>query len=333
MEHSLPNGSVPKNNHFLFHSYLVCSMIFIWSIHALTLRYTQVYPDQTGQYGSSTVVFLAEMVKLLIAAFLFWREKRFSCKQWWERFSVEVFYSPVEMMKMSVPSICYAVQNNLEFVALSHLKASTFIVVSQLKVVTTAIFMVLILGRKFSFTRWLSIWLVTMGVAAVCSETALQGTLSEPADQKSNENPMLGLIVVMINCTLAGFAGVYCEKMLKETTLSLWMRNMQLYYCGTIFAGITCFAVDGPAVRKFGFFFGYNWKVWLIVSSLCIGGIYVSLVMKYMDNVMKSFAAAFTIITVSLISSWLFSHRLGWTFLVGAITVCGAIGMYNSVPE
>lgn len=83
---------------------------------------------------------------------------------------------------MSVPSIAYALQNNLDFVALSNLSAGVYQVLirmlfhaqncaiqvtTQLKVVTTAIFMMLFLGRKFSGRRWVAIVLLFSGVAAV----------------------------------------------------------------------------------------------------------------------------------------------------------------------
>lgn len=68
---------------------------------------------------------------------------------------------------MAFPSIAYALQNNLDFVALSNLNAAVYHVTTQLKVVSTAIFMMIILGRRFSGTRWLAIFLLFGGVAAV----------------------------------------------------------------------------------------------------------------------------------------------------------------------
>lgn len=68
---------------------------------------------------------------------------------------------------MTFPSIAYAIQNNLDFVALSNLNAAVYHITTQLKVVTTAIFMMIILGRRFSTTRWLAVLLLFGGVAAV----------------------------------------------------------------------------------------------------------------------------------------------------------------------
>jgi drug/metabolite transporter (DMT)-like permease len=40
-------------------------------------------------------------------------------------------------------------------------------VTTQLKVVTTALFMMVFLGRRFSARRWIAIFLLFVGVAAV----------------------------------------------------------------------------------------------------------------------------------------------------------------------
>lgn len=37
-----------------------------------------------------------------------------------------------------------------------------------------------------------------------------------------------GLMAVLMACVSSGFAGVYFEKILKETKQSVWVRNIQL---------------------------------------------------------------------------------------------------------
>lgn len=39
---------------------------------------------------------------------------------------------------------------------------------------------------------------------------------------------IIGLLAVLFACFSSGFAGVYFEKILKETNQSVWIRNIQL---------------------------------------------------------------------------------------------------------
>jgi UDP-sugar transporter A1/2/3 len=237
----------------------------------------------------------------------------------------------MELAKMSVPSVAYALQNNLDFVALSNLSAGVYQVTTQLKVVTTAIFMMFFLGRKFSPRRWFAIFLLFIGVAAV----QLNNMDENASSARPSENSVVGLIAVLCTCATAGFAGVYFEMMLKDgSSTPFWIRNLQMYACGVVSSLVGILMTDASAILNHGFFYGYSAAVWSIIGFLSVGGIYISLVMKHLDNLHKSFASAVSIILVVILSIFLFdSVHIGLYFVLGSSTVCFAILLYNSVNE
>ncbi len=79
----------------------------------------------------------------------------------------EIIDKPYENLKLAIPSGLYTIQNNLLFVSLSNLDAATYQVTYQLKILTTALFSVLMLGKKLDPIKWVSLVLLMAGVSLV----------------------------------------------------------------------------------------------------------------------------------------------------------------------
>jgi UDP-sugar transporter A1/2/3 len=68
------------------------------------------------------------------------------------------------MILLCVPATVYNIQQTLEYVALSNIDASAFSVLVQTKLLATAIFAVVLMGRKLNRAQTLSLTLLTTGV-------------------------------------------------------------------------------------------------------------------------------------------------------------------------
>eukprot|EP01116_Phalansterium_solitarium_P022995 TRINITY_DN783_c0_g1_i2.p1 TRINITY_DN783_c0_g1~~TRINITY_DN783_c0_g1_i2.p1 ORF type:complete len:345 (-),score=118.94 TRINITY_DN783_c0_g1_i2:375-1409(-) len=234
----------------------------------------------------------------------------------------KTFGQPVELLKMGFISLLYVIQNNLLFVAVSNLDAATFQVSYQLKILTTAVMSVLLLSKSLSKTQWVSLVILMLGVAFV--------QISPDAPDKAVDgNKLLGLFVVVLSCLSSAFAGVYFEKLLKNSTSTIWIRNIQLGLWGAGFGIATAYVNDGLAIREGGFFQGYNNLVALVIAVQAAGGLLVAVVVKYADNILKGFATSISIISSSVLSMFLFSFRPGVLWLVGASLVMSSTYLYS----
>ncbi|OZC05248.1 UDP-galactose transporter, partial [Onchocerca flexuosa] len=190
----------------------------------------------------------------------------------------------------------------------------------QLKILTTALFSVTLLGRKLDGQKWISLLLLTAGVTLVQLPKDLDKITSSTTKSSllPNSDKILGLLAVIAACFSSGFAGVYFEKVLKGSSVSLWMRNLQLAFF-SIFGGFfMVWFYDFKQINEYGFFQGYNSIIWTVVLlqvyllkeniifyRLAYGGLVVALVVKYADNILKGFAASLSIVLSSVISYWL----------------------------
>lgn len=93
-------------------------------------------------YLASTAVFVMEVMKLVICCCVIAYQSENSLAT---ELNTHVINAPIEMAKLSVPSFMYCIQNNLLYFALSNLDAATYQVCYQLKILTTAVFSMVLL--------------------------------------------------------------------------------------------------------------------------------------------------------------------------------------------
>lgn len=352
------------------------------------MHYSRIMPIVDGhRYFTSTAVFLNEVIKLGISFTMALYNistnspSSTPATQLFESLSSAVFAG--DSWKLAIPAMLYTLQNTLQYVAVSNLDAATFQVTYQLKILTTALFSVTMLGRSLSLRKWVSLILLMIGVAIVQIPTSsddstvattlkgadssfflprsleelrdlgsaaaaeltrrslqlgrrsatYEGIEEDVAMQNQELNGSLGFFAVIIACVLSGLAGVYFEKVLKDSnaTASLWIRNVQLSFYSlfpSLFIGVIF--KDGEEIAKAGFFAGYNCVVWTAITFQALGGVIVALVVNYADNIAKNFATSISIIISFLASVFFFNFAIAPSYLLGTAVVLWATYLYSS---
>lgn len=276
-------------------------------------------------YLASTAVFIMELIKLMICCGVIAYQSENNLLS---ELNTHVLQSPVEVAKLSIPSFMYTVQNNLLYFALSNLDPATYQVCYQLKILTTAVFSMMLLQRKFSVKKWLALVLLTVGVSIV----QVSGNRDASKSASEKQSHFFGLVAVLCAACTSGFSGVYFEKVLKGSQTSLWLRNVQMGIPSIIVAFLAVFAKDSAAVFEHGFLGGYTSLVWTVIAVQAIGGLIVAVVVKYADNVLKVFATSFSIVVSCVISAIFFDFHASWAFTVGASLVVISTVLYSQ-PE
>ncbi|RUS88000.1 hypothetical protein EGW08_004278 [Elysia chlorotica] len=286
----------------------------------LVMRYVRTREGE--MFVATSAVIMSELFKFLTCLVIILIQEG-SVKAWLNLLYQDIFMEPLDCLKVCVPSLIYVLQNNLLYVAVSNLDAATYQVTYQLKILTTAIFSVLMLKKVLSGQQWVSLVILFVGVAIVQLQPEAKATVS------TEQSPIKGLVAVIISCFMSGFAGVYFEKILKGTRQSVWLRNIQLGFLGVIIGAITMWAKDGDTVSEKGFFNGYDGVVWFVVCLQSFGGLLVAMVVKYADNILKGFATSAAIILSCIASVYFFEFQLSLQFIVGAALVMTALYTYS----
>ncbi|KAG1972212.1 UDP-galactose translocator [Pimephales promelas] len=294
----------------------------------LSIRYVRTLPGD--RFFATSAVVMAEVLKFLTCLVIIVIQKRGNVKSFVWLLYDSIFIQYSDTLKLAVPSLIYTLQNNLQYVAISNLPAATFQVTYQLKILTTALFSVLMLRKSLSKIQWVSLVLLFAGVAIV--QVDQESGKQKEALTSVNQNYFKGLVSVIVSCLSSGFAGVYFEKILKGSSASVWMRNIQLGIFGTLLGLLGMWWNDGAAIAEKGFLFGYTPLVWVVIFNQAFGGLLVAVVVKYADNILKGFATSFSIIVSTITSVYLFGFHVDVIFTLGAGLVIGAVYMY-SLPK
>ena len=103
----------------------------------------------------------------------------------------------------------------------------------------------------------------------------------------------LGFLAVVAAAFTSGFCGVYQQKILQAGKTNMWVRNAQMGLTSVCLGVVSTIAKDRQAIAERGFFQGYSKLVWTVIVIQAVGGLNIAFILKYADNILKGFAAAF----------------------------------------
>ncbi|CAL9691840.1 unnamed protein product [Knipowitschia caucasica] len=184
-----------------FKVYCLTVMTMVAATYTVALRYTRTI-SSGDMYFSTTAVCLTEVIKLLLSLAMLSKETG-SLGRLKNALVEHILSSPKELLKLSVPSVVYAIQNNMAFLALSNLDAAVYQVTYQLKIPCTALCTVLMLNRSLSRLQWGSVFMLCVGV------TMVQWKPAEASKVQIEQNPLLGFMAVAVAVLCSGFAGMF----------------------------------------------------------------------------------------------------------------------------
>ncbi|POW11048.1 hypothetical protein PSHT_08605, partial [Puccinia striiformis] len=340
------------------------------SLLAILLHHSRTIPN-TKLYSASAAVLLNEILKcsisFLVALYImlsshhdheidspFSSARKISVSpfeqdfQNWKlnssNYKFELFFAhqsitviSTDCWKLSIPAVLYVIQNNLQFVAAANLDVATFSVTYQLKILTTALCSVVMLGRQLSVKKWTALFFLAVGVALVQLQN-ITTTTTEPIKgikniKTDNSDRFLGFMAVTSACFTSGLAGVYFELVLKSSNkVDLWIRNIQLSLFSLIPALFTTLFTTNYDGNDH-IFSNFGVWAWATVLTQVVGGLVTALVIKFADNILKGFATSLSIILSTLAGVFIFGTPLPLGSAAGSLVVLAATFAYNSSDD
>lgn len=310
------------------HSFYLIFAVFFMSTSNIAITYSR-HGEPSYPYIPTTINVLSECSKFSISIVLFIYERYIS-----KTTETSIFLTPIKSIKFLIPSILYAIKNVLSFYMLLYISPAMAEVIGQIKIPMNSILMWLILSTSFSKYQWLAVIFVCVGAA----QTQLK------CEQNMGKATPWGIILSVIGAFISSLAGVYTEKLLKEPnknkeivdgvnpeTDSLNVQNIHQYFYGMVVSSIIMIAHDGNEIKRRGFFDGYSTDIVLVVIPLVFAGLFISIIMKQINNVARVFAHTSSIIVVILLSIWIFGYGAEFsdTFIFATVIILLGFILYR----
>lgn len=289
-------------------------------------RYSQGVLRET--YSFNEVLLAAEFLKLVFAVVMVQQTAAQNAeKKPLPKFLLGLL---LRSQKMFVLAVLYGAGNILSFVALRRIGAGTFVIIAQMKTLTTAVCSSLILNRKYSLTKWRALVLLVAGVILFVLPTIeyKQRTVPQVEVRSSMMDTMIGCGLEFITVTISGFCSIYFEKVIKNEAeqVGIWERNFQLA-CWSIPSYAVMIVINGGGAE--GFFQGWTPLAFILALFGCSGGLLVALSIKYGDSVLKTLAISGSIIYAAIVDHHFLGGPLTVEMMVAAIVVIIAIFNYT----
>lgn len=297
----------------------ILTMLLIQTtVYTLLRRYSGGVLEET--WSKSSVLMVGEVIKLVFSMLMTISDTGNDTSST-DKMKFILISSP----QMFAPAVIYWIMNLLSYVSLDRVDATTFTVCSQMKILTTAIFSFVVMGRTFHPRKCRALLLLVLGVILVSNGTYV-GT---DIDSQANGDKIIGVAAVLVEVTLSGFVNVLFEKVLKSriANLSVWDRNFQLAMYSIVLYLPVALREEGP------FFHGWTINAVILAVLGGVGGLLVALTMKYTDAVMKTFATSGSIIVTAGVGYVFMGDPMDIPIGVGAIcTILALLNYGESVP-
>lgn len=309
----------------LIKTVVVVLLCFQNSLYSLLRRYSQGVLREAAT--PSSILLGGEILKLLFSWYIIVRRPNEGTAANPGLSQVQTFsWLLGQSAPMLVPAVVYLIMNLLSYVAIQRIDAGLFTVFAQCKVLTTAVFSRIVMGKSLHLRKWRALLLVVLGTMLISVQTK---PVARDAFDPANIQFLVGVGAVCVEVTLSGFISVYFEKVLKgssaQKTLTVWDRNVQLaVFSIAIYAPIAIY--DSPPG---GVFSGWSMVTCWVSILGATGGVLVALCVKYTDSIIKSIATSGAIVSTTFAGHVWLEAPLDIPICIGAICVILSIFNYN----
>ena len=281
--------------------------------------------DGSVTHNNIAVAFSVELTKLILACIYYFlcTERNKSVQ-----YKLHEFLSKWSLMRLFIiPAGLYCIFNGLQYVNMTLVTPATYRVLINSKVLFSGGLLQLFFAVYLSNRQWVGLLLL---VIACCIE------------QFGSFDYTLGMIPLVSICTQAfcsSLAGVYFQWLLQRDSnnktssssdVSIWEKNIMLYIWSCILNTIYLLIIEPDIViHPILQYNTFNIYIKLAIICAALGGFSTSLILRYMDVIVKEYANFVEMFAIMCGQYMLFNVDMKSTLLIAVIICSISLYLYN----
>jgi drug/metabolite transporter (DMT)-like permease len=215
-----------------------------------------------------------------------------------------------------IPSGIYFFANHLMFFSLSAMDVPTYQILMQTRIIFTGLLFTFVLHRPLSLVKWLALFVLFAGVCLKFFKWPLQVGL-------------YGGALVFSQAILGSFASVYNEYLFKkDMQANIFEQNLYSYLFGTFLNLVYLMYFNINDLSKIHLYPSPAFYA-VIINGIVIG-ITTSLILKYVNSIVKSILSVLQIFLVAVCAMLVFSTPMTSQDWLASSVVVLALVLYNS---
>ncbi|TDZ18813.1 UDP-N-acetylglucosamine transporter [Colletotrichum orbiculare MAFF 240422] len=304
---------------------IALSLLMVQNASSLLLQHKLQHPStpESPVYNPLTVVVLSELLKLVVSIVaLLWTaptDSDANVKEGSLRRLLQHGH-----LGSAIPAVMYTAAAASQAVGARNLSLLPYLMLSQVKLILTPVFGMLLLKQVLSRLQWVYLFVMTAGIMLVQLGSTAEAFAA--ADVKQNQRLAVGIVSMAVAGFCVAFSGVYMEACFKSNG-SFLARNAQLAGYSLVFALLGILVQSGVNLESF--FAGYNWLVGVLVVLQAVGGFVVSWCVRITSTVAKNYAQGLGFLAASMIPLLSVSGDMKQSFYFGAL--CVLWGVFGSM--
>jgi len=231
-----------------------------------------------------------------------------------------------------VPVLCYVASDVLNFVLFEHKVSPTlFACVKQSRIVITAIMHRFLLGKNVSPIQWIAV--LQLSLASILFVAEDTGKSAPAGEVQDRSNEMVGVMWLLFKCFLDSIAVVWMDKYFKQLDEAGFPYSEQqvVFSVQSLISSVIFVMVYNKQDFFSGrpLFDGFNDGAWVSALLTAFYGILVSLVLRYLDSMIKQFQALCSVIVTTWCDQIFFGKVVSLVDWVAIMTILISVFLYK----